>query len=527
MKKMKEIKNPVLTGFHPDPSLICVDSDFYIANSTFEYYPSVQISHSKDLANWDTLGAVLNEKQLNMVGNTSSGGVWAPCLSYCEGFFYIVYTDVKSWRNEPFKDTHNYIAKSKNIEGPYSEGIYINSSGFDASLFHDDDGKKYFVNMEWNWKKSIGGDQFSGILITELNSKTLKPVNKSVNVFKGSNRKLTEGPHIFKRNEYYYLITAEGGTSYQHAVTIARSKNLYGPYKIHPNTHLATSDGNCEAPVKKTGHGSLCKGPDGRWFLATLCGRPVDGTLACPLGRETAINEVIWNDDWPYLKNGTSTMSETFLGYGEKKEQKKIKKYNFSNNDFKKDFMSLRKKCDYKIIGNSIYLIGHESPVSTHNQSFLGRRQEHFNFRATVEMNFNSLNFQEMAGIIYRYDEQNYYYLFIANKEYNKEQNLFIMSCKQGLFSLPLGENGIRIKEYSGNITLRVESHFAEAKFSYSTDFGNNFSEIPYVLDVHYLSDEKAIPMGFTGAFIGMQCCDLQYNNCIAKFKNFTYEILD
>jgi xylan 1,4-beta-xylosidase len=524
---MKEIKNPVLTGFHPDPCMMCVGDDFYIANSTFEYYPSVQISHSKDLANWDTVGAVLNEKQLNMVGNTCSGGVWAPCLSYCDGLYYIVYTDVKTWRDEPFKDTHNYIATSKNIEGPYSDGVYVTSSGFDASLFHDDDGKKYFVSMEWNWKKPVGGEQFSGILVTELDSKTLKPIEKSHNVFKGSKRKLTEGPHIFKRNGYYYLITAEGGTSYEHAVTIARSKSIYGPYEIHPNTHLATSYGNTEASVKKTGHGSLCEGPDGRWFLATLCGRPVDATMVCPLGRETAINEVIWKEDWPYLKNGTSTMSESFLGYGEKIEEKKVIAYDFSKDDYLKDFMSLRKKCDYRIEGDSIVIRGGESPVSSFNQSFFGRRQEHFNFRATVDMEFNSTNFQEISGLSYRYDEYGYYYLFIANEEYNKCQNLYIMSRQHGNYSLPLGENGIKLEGYNGNISLRVESHGAEAKFSYKLDGSKEFTEIPYVLDVHYLSDERAVPMGFTGAFVGMQCCDMQYGKKEAKFKNFIYEILD
>lgn len=525
---MNEIKNPILTGFHPDPSILCVEDDFYIANSTFEYYPSVQISHSKDLANWDNIGAVLNEKHLNMEGNTNSGGVWAPCLSYCDGYFYIVYTDVKTWRDEPYKDTHNYITKSKNIEGPYDEGVYINSSGFDASLFHDDDGRKYFVNMEWSWKKAIGGgDQFSGILITELDSKTLKPINKSKNIFKGSKRKLTEGPHLFKRNGYYYLITAEGGTSYQHAVTIARSKDIYGPYEIHPNTHLATSDGNFEAPVQKTGHGSLCEGPDGRWFLATLCGRPVDRTLVCPLGRETALNEVVWDNDWPYLKNGTSTMSEYFTGYGEKKPEDCVINYDFNSDRFKKDFMSLRKRCDYRIEQDSLVLVGHETPNSQHTQSFLGRRQEHFNFRVTVDMEFNSTNFQEFSGLIYRYDEHNYYFLFVANDGYDKEQNLYIISNQNGKISLPLGEKGILLKDYSGKIKLGVESHRTEAKFSYSLDNGNTYNEIPYVLDVHYLSDERATPMGFTGAFIGMLNCDLQYGKKESKFKNFTYEILD
>ena len=523
---MKKISNPVLTGFHPDPSMLCVGEDFYIANSTFEYYPSVQISHSKDLANWDNIGAVLDEKHLDMIGDTCSGGVWAPCLSYSDGLFYIVYTDVKTWRTPPFKDTHNYISYSKSIEGPWSKGVYINSSGFDASLFHDDDGKKYFVNMEWNWKKAVGGDQFSGILVTELDSKTLKPITKSVKVFKGSKRSLTEGPHIFKRNNYYYLIVAEGGTSYEHAVTIARSKDIYGPYEIHPNTHLATSYGNSEAALHKTGHGSLCEGPDGRWFLATLCGRPVDNSGVCPLGRETAIDEVIWDNDWPYLKNGTTEMSGSFEGYGEKKEESKITKYDFSQPQWKKDFFSLRKKCNYRIEKDSLVIRGGESPLSNHNQSFLGRRQTDFEFRATVDMEFDSSNFQEFSGLSYRYDETNFYYLCIANEDVDKNRELHIIVNQESRYSLPFGEHGITLKDYKGFIRLRVEAHRTEAKFSYSLD-GDNFIEIPYVLDTHYLSDERATPMGFTGAFIGMQSCDLQCGEKEARFKNFIYEKLD
>jgi len=518
---MNKIKNPVLTGFHPDPSLLCVGKDFYIANSTFEYYPSVEISHSRDLANWDHVGSVLTEKQLNLIGDTASGGVWAPCLSYCDGIYYLVYTDVKTWRDEPFKDTHNYITQSRSITGPWSEGVYVTSSGFDASLFHDTDGKKYFVSMEWDWRK-VGGDQFSGILVTELDPQTLQPKSSSVNVFKGSQRKLTEGPHIFKKGDYYYLITAEGGTSYAHAVTIARSKSVYGPYEMHPQIHLATSDGNKDAPVKKTGHGSLCEGPDGRWFLATLCGRPVDETLCCPLGRETAINEIVWRNDWPYLQNGTTEMSEYFTGYGEKAEEEKEILYNFNASSFKTDFMSLRQKCNYAVVDNALVLQGGESPHSCHKQSFLGRRQTDFHFQCTVTMEFNPTNFQQLAGINYRYDEESYYYLFVTNDGYDEGKSLHIMSRQKGKYSLPLGEKGLSLPEYQGSITLRVETHAAKAVFSYALD-GKNFIEIPYVLDVHFLSDEMATPMGFTGAFIGMQVCDLQYMRKKALFKNFKY----
>ena len=159
--------------------------------------------------------------------------------------------------------------------------------------------------MEWDWREE-GRHQFNGILVTELDSKTLMPIKKAVKVYAGTDRGLIEGPHIFKRNGWYYIIAAEGGTSYEHAVTIARSRNIYGPYETHPNKHLATSYKVKDAPIHKTGHGSLCVGPDGRWFLATLCGRPIEGTINCPLGRETAIDEIIWKNDWPYLKNETT-----------------------------------------------------------------------------------------------------------------------------------------------------------------------------------------------------------------------------
>ena len=148
--------------------MICVDGTFYIANSTFEYFPGVSISASKDLANWETVAYPLNEKRLlDMRGNPQSGGIWAPCLSYCDGLFYLVYTDVKVWAREPFKDAHNYITTAPDVTGPWSDPVYVNSSGFDPSLFHDEDGRKYFVNMEWDYRKP-GDAKFTGILLTEL-----------------------------------------------------------------------------------------------------------------------------------------------------------------------------------------------------------------------------------------------------------------------------------------------------------------------------------------------------------------------
>src|SRR5690625_932640 len=140
---MNKIVNPVLPGYHPDPSMLRVGDDYYIAVSTFEWFPGVPIYHSKDMINWRLLTYPLTrESQLNMIGNINSGGVWAPCLSYSDGTFYLIFTDVKS-RKGAFKDTHNYLVTAENIEGPWSDPIYLNSSGFDPSLFHEEDGTKW------------------------------------------------------------------------------------------------------------------------------------------------------------------------------------------------------------------------------------------------------------------------------------------------------------------------------------------------------------------------------------------------
>jgi len=516
------IKNPVLTGFHPDPSIICVDGTFYIANSTFEYFPGVAISKSKDLANWERVKSPLDDlNKLNMIGNPKSGGIWAPCLSYDGKYFYLVFTDVKNWAFGPFKDVPNYIIKAPTIEGPWSDPIFINCSGFDPSLFHDDDGRKYLVNMEWDYRKE-GKEQFSGILLTELDPETLKPISEPIKIFKGTELGLVEGPHIYKRNGYYYLITAEGGTVYDHAVTVARSKNIYGPYELHPNDHLVTSRFNKDLYIQKAGHGSLCEGPDGRWWIAFLCGRPISDKRRCPLGRETSIAEVVWIDDWPYLKDKGLEPPLEFVGYGDKLENK-LYEYRFDDEKFKKDFMSLRRPAEYEILENgALRLYGRQSLMSNHHQNILVRRQTDFKFEAETCLEFNFNHFQKMAGLLYRYDELNQYFLRISYDENKGEKCLGILVINNGEFSMPIEE----IPVGDGKIYLKLKVEFEKGKFFYSKD-GLNWNEIPYDIDVTILSDEYANPLGFTGAFVGMCCIDMQDYSAYADYYYFKYESLE
>lgn len=520
----KLIKNPVLTGFHPDPSMICVDGTFYIANSTFEYFPGVSISASKDLANWETIEAPLNTKEmLDMTGNPKSAGIWAPCLSYRDGYFYLVFTNVRTWSDGPFKDTPNFIVKAASIEGPWSKPIFINCSGFDPSLFHDEDGRKYIVNMEWDYRKKDHA-QFTGILLTEIDPSSLKPISKPVKIFKGSERGLVEGPHLYKVDGWYYLITAEGGTSYEHAVTVARSKSIAGPYELHPNTHLVSSKDAPEAYIKKAGHGSICMSPDGRWWTAFLCGRPLDESMRCPLGRETAISEVVWKDGWPYLKEGGMVPPDQFEGYGEQNKQRQFD-YKFNSDAFKLDLMSLRVPAQYDVLEDGrLRLYGKESLVSKHHQNMLMRRQTDFCFEAETCLELPFDHFQRMAGLLYRYNEENQYYLRVAFDEQKQQKCLGLLCFDNGNFTMPLGDDEIPVG--NGKLYLKLTVANRVGEFSFAGE-DKKWKVIPYKLDASKLSDEYATPMGFTGAFVGMSCQDMMDGSGYADFYSFCYKALD
>lgn len=515
------IKNPVLMGFHPDPSMIQVGGTFYIANSTFEYFPGVCICASQDLANWSAVAYPLSERRLlDMRGNPQSGGVWAPCLSYCDGLFYLVYTDVKTWMRPPFKDTHNYITTAPAVTGPWSDPVYVNSSGFDASLFHDSDGRKYLLNMEWDYRKQ-GNDQFTGILLTELDPVRLKPVSQPRKIFKGTPRGLVEGPHIFRHNGYYYLICAEGGTSYGHAESVARARNVQGPYECHPDLYLLSSRGDPKAYLQRAGHASVCEGPDGRWWTAFLCGRPVGRTMSCPLGRETGISEVVWEKDWPYLKNGSLVPPKEFAGYGKAQPAVKTFDYDFASRAFALDFLSLRVPARYGLVDGALRLYGGESLLSRHGQNMLARRQCDFHFEAETAFHFPFAHFQQMAGMIYRYNEENQYFLRLAYNEEKGCNTLGVLMFDKFRFSMPLGEAEIPVAGDTVHLKLVMEGRYGA--FWYSED-GAEYREIPCRVDAVKLSDEYATPMGFTGAFVGMCCADLRDQSAYADFLYFRYQ---
>jgi xylan 1,4-beta-xylosidase len=532
------ISNPVLTGFHADPSILRVGDTYYIANSTFEWYPGVEIYQSKDLGNWEHVISPLSEKRLlDMTGCSASCGIWAPCLSYDNGIFYLIYTNVQSWNASPWKDTPNYLTTATSIEGPWSDPVFLNCSGFDPSLFHDN-GKHYLVNMEWDYRKT-GGYQFTGILLQEYSLSEKKLVGETKKIFTGTALQLVEGPHLYKKNGYYYLLTAEGGTTYKHAATVARSKSIDGPYEVHPANPLITSYDWPDHYIQRAGHASWCDTPDGCWYLTYLCGRPIPGTRNCPLGRETGMAELEWRDDWPYIKYSDGSKNELYgasvPNWPPLKFESPVKDasapitkaehYTFDGTSIDPAFKTLRMPADPAIYSLSarkgfLRLRGGQSPASRYQQTLLARRQEHFSFDAETFVEFEPKSFQELAGLIWRYDEDNQYFLAISHDE-EKGKVIAVHVIDGGKHTrtdtTPVGE----IKGLWLGLSVRERNGF----FRYSLD-GKLWNTLRPILDSVNVSDEY-FREGFTGAFVGMISIDTARYMSVADFKYFDYKPIE
>jgi len=529
---MLKIKNPILKGFNPDPCICKCKDDYYIATSTFEWFPGVQIHHSKDLVHWELVAHPLNKvSQLNMLGVPDSGGVWAPCLSYSNGTFYLIYTIAHT--TSQIKDVNNYLVTSTDICGEWSEPIYLNSSGFDPSLFHDDDGRKWLINMKYD--NRIGKNRFAGHLLQEYDEKSKRLVGPIFNIFKGTALGYSESPHIYKRNGYYYLMVAEGGTGYNHAVTLARSKNLTGPYEVHPQNPILTSaNSDMHKFLQKAGHASIVEGPNKEWFMVHLCARPLPDTDRCILGRETAIQKVEWHkDDWLYLCNTQSKLPSFEVDIYDKNETNSdipalISKYDdFDNTSLDINFQSLRVPAENFMSLTErpgfLRLYGKESMGSKFTQSMIARRQQNFIYHAETCLEFEPETTQQLAGLICYYNTGNYYYLRISTDEELGDKCIGILACINNYLSESMSENDNILIPNADKIYLKVEVNYKELKFFFATN-KDNWQAIGKTYDASTLSDDAIKgSSAFTGAFVGLTCQDLSGTNKPADFDYFSY----
>jgi xylan 1,4-beta-xylosidase len=530
------IHNPILRGFNPDPSIVRVGDDYYVATSTFEWFPGVQIHHSRDLAHWRLLTRPLTRaSQLDLRGDPDSCGVWAPCLTHADGLFHLVYTDVKRYgrttvggaSGASLRDFHNYPVTSPRIDGDWSDPVFLNSSGFDPSLFHDDDGRKYLVNQLWDHRP--GRNRFAGIVLQEYAPAERRLVGERRLIFEGTPIGLTEAPHLYKRGGYYHLLTAEGGTGWGHAVTMARARTLTGPYELHPDVHVLTARDRPDAALQRAGHADLVETPSGETFMVYLCGRPLRNRGRCTLGRETAIARMQWGEDgWlrtadggriPQLEVPAPELSaHPFPAPAARSD--------FDGDVLPIDFQWLRTPHPDELFSlgarpGHLRLYGRETIGSLFRQALVARRQQAHCFSASTVVDFEPEHYQQIAGLVCYYGGTKFHYLHVSHDE-TLGRYLAVMSA---LPDSPQGDAfTAKIAIPPGPVELRVEVDEERMYLGYRQGEGA-WRWLPEQLDASILSDEASAPglPNFTGAFVGMACQDLAGTAQPADFDWFVY----
>lgn len=537
------IKNPILTGFNPDPCICRKGDDFYIAVSSFEWLPGIPIYHSKDLKHWELYTHVLTlNSQVELRKLPSAKGVWAPCLTYCEeeDSFYVIYGVMNSM-NARYFDVDNYLIKAKDIRGPWTEPVYLHSAGFDASILHDDDGRKYIVSLEWEIRD--GYEKPGVICVAEYDTKNkcLKEYPKRV-YNGGTDRGCIEAPHLTKRGEYYYLMCAEGGTGYNHCVTMARSKSPYGPFEKDPMNPILTSSPNNsneradwdhlkpryynpESALQKSGHGSYVNIDEKTAYLVHLCARPFVPELRCTLGRESAIQKMIWTDDgWLRMADGTNlakieteeadlpVFDAEILPDRDDFDETVLRKDYYSPRIFPSEFTDCTSREGF------IRLRGQESLSSLNRVSLLCRKLPSVDVEVNAGLDFSPEIYQHSAGLVLYYDNMNY----IALRKYYSD------TLKQPVVAIISLENGEK-KEHLDTRTavddrvLRFELIVSgrESYFKWGYE-GEDTKPIGPVFATDKLSDEYCKYGEFTGTMVGIFAVDSMFHKKEADFDYFS-----
>jgi xylan 1,4-beta-xylosidase len=544
-------RNPVIRGFAPDPSA-CVGHDgaWYIAVSTFEWYPGVHIYRSEDLALWKLVAAPLDRASLlDLRGEQPSAGVWAPALSWADGKYWLLYTDTKSWHGEPrigspMRDQYNYLTTADRVDGDWSEPVFLTGGGYDPSLFHDEDGRKYFVYARRDYRFP-GERLFEGIMLQEYSAAESRLIGEARAVYHGANlpidfflkQQIFEGPFLHKRGGYYYLVTAEGGVGSTHATCVSRSQSVWGPYEPHPERLPFLTASLSTGRLRRAGHGNIFAGPGGLDYVTFLCARPVsgpEGKELSPLGRETGIAPIEWREDWPYLAGESAGLSfppERFEVPGPTIARAAVASERIDFGRITRlplELQALRVPFDPSWCSldrdrpGCLRLYGRDSPASRFDQSLVGRRIRHLSFEAETELEFDPASHMQFAGLMARYDESSFYYLHVTRDDESGERVLAYMETLAGTFSYSgrvavLGE---------GSVRLMASSRGGELSFAYSQG-GAPFADCGLAKDLRLLADETAYPIGFTGAFVAIAASDMLGRRTPADFRYFDYRALE
>lgn len=492
MNMKRKYYNPVISGFFPDPSIVRNGEDYYLVNSTFQYFPAIVISHSRDLVNWEIIGhAITNNEFLDLSNIDDSHGIWAPDISFHNGIYYIFATlRLNGSANEADCRIirRQIILKSERPEGPYSKPVFIDIDGIDPSHFVDDDGTHYMVIHP-------------GARLVKLNNECTKALSDPIELWEGTDAGKSEGPHVLKKNGYYYIILAEGGTGYGHMVSCARSTNLFGPYEPSPYNPLLTQK-NPKALIQRAGHGKLVQTQNNEWWFIYLCGRKNQGFYTT-LGRETALDPVQFTKDgWFLINNGKGpSIVQEAPGLPEKKFFEKF------FDDFDKDKLELHWQFVRNPDNNSWSLTERKSFLrlwtfdydidAIQAKNILLRREKHHKYSASLNLEFYPVKKGQQAGLVCYMGIHCYIKFFLT---FDKALKLCVLENRNDVKKVISIVQGIK----QNIIFLKVKVDKQKREFYYSYN-NQDWEYAGSVNDASFLSDEGVrIGKAHTGTMVGV-----------------------
>ena len=526
-------RNPILPGFYPDPSICRVGEDYYLVNSTFEYFPGLPIFHSRDLVHWRQLGHVLDRpSQLPLDGVYPSGGLYAPTIRYHDGTFYVINTLVGGTSKKG-----NFIVTATDPAGPWSEPYWLeNAPGIDPSLFFDDNGRAWYVGNRIPLQTQFEGHR--EIWLQELDLQSMCLVGDTYALWDGALKGgvHAEAPHIYKVAGMYYLMIAEGGTSHDHAVTIAHSANIMGPYEGNRRNPIMTHRHlGLDYPIVGTGHADLVETQSGEWWMVLLAMRPYGGYFY-NLGRETFLVPVRWEDGWPVVAPGRGRVEAlerapnlpehrwpSLPACDHFESQTLASQWNFLRTP-REDFWSLNARPGYLRLR-----LRPEQLTDLANPSFVGRRQQHMRFAVRAALEFQPQHKDECAGLVLLQNNQ-FNFRFVVSggaattvslvKRATPEPNPRLLPIQTGT-DVTLAELPIE----GSRFYFKVEAD-GQAYSFYIATAPEAWQPVAEGVDGRILSTPFA--GGFVGAYIGMYASSNgQPSANTADFDWFEYVGLD
>lgn len=490
--------NPIIKGFHPDPSICRVGKEYYLVTSSFEYFPGIPIFHSRDLVNWKQIGnCVKRPEEFPLEKVKDSGGIWAPTIRYDKGLFYVTAT---------LEQYGNFIISASDPAGEWSSPVWVPMGGIDPSLLFDE-GKVYYCT---NLTLHQGSEE---ITMVEIDVQTGVLLGELRTIWNGIGGGFLEAPHVYHIGEWYYLMAAEGGTNFNHMITIARSKSIWGPYEDCPRNPILTNVHDTSKEVQCSGHGELIQDHLGNWWIVHLAIRLSRRTMS-HLGRETFLTPIEWQDAWPVANH---CHKATLLCEGPLwDEQKESKEWSadFSHEDWEPEWIFLRNPREASYERGQGKLKIYPTPITfreAKSPTFVAVRQRDFVCEVEAECKFNPCQVGDEAGIAIVLSSEFYYCI---GKRRTLEGDFLVVEKKAEDFQ----QVAYQVPIKDGKFRLKVQADKEYYTFHYSIG-ETPFQELGKA-STRFLSCEIAGKC-FTGVVIGLYAVSTKETNAFMEVVEF------